>query len=240
MSNSKKKAARKTNAPEKTNPKRVIRVVCVAVVAVCLIACGVWKLTGGKADKPDEPFQFSDYEFQCESDQNPLAAIVMEDGGVIIAELYPETAPNTAANFVSLASNGFYDGLTFHRIIPGFMIQGGDPDGNGSGGPGYSIRGEFAANGFENSLAHTRGVISMARATPPDSAGSQFFIMHADAPHLDGQYAAFGRVVYGMDEVDKIAQTQTDAYDRPLQTQRIQKIIVDTRGIEYSVEKIGG
>ena len=239
MSNSKKKAARK-NVPEPKNPKKLIRIVCVAVVAVCLVACGVWKLTSGKANKADEPFRFDQYDFDFENAQNPLAAIVMEDGGVIIAELYPEVAPNTVANFVSLASSGFYDGLTFHRVIPGFMIQGGDPAGNGSGDPGYSIRGEFAANGFENSLAHTRGVLSMARSMMPDSAGSQFFIMHENAPHLDGQYAAFGQVVYGMDTVDKIAQTQTDANDRPLKEQKILKIIVDTKGIEYSVEKIGG
>ena len=137
--------------------------------------------------------------------QNPEVTITMEDGGVMKLELYPEIAPISVNNFISLVKKGFYDGLTFHRVIPGFMIQGGCPEGNGTGGPGYQIKGEFASNGVENNLKHTRGVLSMARAMAPDSAGSQFFIMHADAPHLDGEYAAFGKVIEGMDVVDQIA-----------------------------------
>lgn len=147
--------------------------------------------------------------------QNPIVTIEMEDGGKIVAELYPEVAPITVNNFISLAGKGFYDGLIFHRVISGFMIQGGDPKGVGIGGPGYCIKGEFSANGVKNDLSHKRGVLSMARAQAMDSAGSQFFIMHQDAPHLDGQYAAFGRVVSGMDAVDEIAATATDWNDKP-------------------------
>ena len=179
---------------------------------------------------------------------NPIVTIEMENpegeatlhGGVIKAELYPEIAPNTVANFVSLVQSGFYDGLIFHRVIPGFMIQGGDPQGTGMGGPGYTIRGEFARNGFrQNNLKHSRGVLSMARSMMPNSAGSQFFIMHADAPHLDGDYAAFGRVIEGMDVVDAIAGTPTGYQDRPVQAQRIRKATVETFGESYSVEKYG-
>ena len=147
--------------------------------------------------------------------QNPIVTIEMEDGGVMKAELYPDVAPNTVNNFISLVQKGYYDGLIFHRVIPGFMIQGGCPKGNGTGGPGWTIKGEFAHNGVANNLKHTRGVISMARAMDPNSAGSQFFIMHADAPHLDGEYAAFGHVVSGMDAVDEIANTPTDWNDKP-------------------------
>ena len=147
--------------------------------------------------------------------QNPIVTIEMEDGGIMKAELYPEVAPNTVNNFISLIQKGYYDGLIFHRVIPGFMIQGGCPEGTGMGGPGYGIKGEFAANGVENPIRHTRGVISMARSQMPNSAGSQFFIMHADAPHLDGSYAAFGHVVEGMDVVDEIASVATDFRDKP-------------------------
>ena len=170
---------------------------------------------------------------------NPIVTIEMENGGIIKAELYPEIAPNTVASFVSLVEKGFYDGLIFHRVIPGFMIQGGDPTGTGMGGPGYSIKGEFAANGFRNDLRHTRGVLSMARAYNPNSAGSQFFIMHADAPHLDGQYAAFGKVMdaESLMTVDKIAATPTDANDKPLIEQRIASVTVDTQGYTYTVVK---
>ena len=155
---------------------------------------------------------------------NPIVTIEMEDGGVIKAELYPELAPNTVNNFLSLVQSGFYDGLIFHRVIPGFMIQGGDPQGTGMGGPGYRIKGEFKHNGFsKNNLKHTRGVLSMARSMMPDTAGSQFFIMHDKAPHLDGEYAAFGMVIEGMDEVDKIASAPTDYNDRPRTEQRIKK-----------------
>ena len=148
---------------------------------------------------------------------NPIVTIKIKDMGDIKAELYPEIAPITVENFVKLAGSGFYNGLTFHRIIPGFMIQGGDPEGTGMGGPGYSIKGEFAANGVPNSLSHTRGVLSMARSMMPDSAGSQFFIMHEDAPHLDGQYAAFGKVIEGIEVVDKVASVKTDYNDKPLE-----------------------
>lgn len=164
---------------------------------------------------------------------NPIVTIEMEDGGIIRAELYPEIAPNTVRNFVSLVKKGFYDGVIFHRVIPGFMIQGGDPTGTGMGGPGYSIEGEFTSNGFKNDLKHTRGVLSMARAMDPNSAGSQFFIMHADAKHLDGQYAAFGKVTDGMDVVDQIAAGKTDGNDRPLTEQKIRRITVDTHGETY-------
>ena len=165
--------------------------------------------------------------------KNPIVTIEMEDGAVITAELYPDIAPNTVNNFISLINKGFYDGIIFHRVIPGFMIQGGDPTGTGMGGPGYSIKGEFAYNAFKNDLKHTAGVLSMARSMMPDSAGSQFFIMHEDAPHLDGQYAAFGKVLSGMEEVDKIANAKRDRSDRPYEDQRINHMSVDTFGTEY-------
>jgi len=169
---------------------------------------------------------------------NPIVTFEMEDGKTFTAELYPEYAPNTVANFVTLAQEGFYDGLIFHRVIRGFMIQGGDPTGTGMGGPGYHIKGEFAANGVANPLKHTRGVLSMARSMMKDSAGSQFFVMHQDAPHLDGQYAAFGKVTQGMDTVDAIASTRTGGQDRPVTEQRIRKVTVDTHGEVYSVQKM--
>ena len=162
-----------------------------------------------------------------------MVIIEMENGKKIKIELYPEIAPNTVNNFISLINKGFYDGLIFHRVIKGFMIQGGDPDGVGTGGPGYSIKGEFAINGIENNLKHTAGVLSMARSMMPDSAGSQFFIMHKDAPHLDGQYAAFGKVTDGMDTVNAIAETETDYSDAPLEPQMIIKVTVDTDGVDY-------
>ena len=164
---------------------------------------------------------------------NPIVTITMENGDVMKAELYPDIAPNTVNNFISLIKKGFYDGIIFHRVIKGFMIQGGDPQGIGIGGPGYSIKGEFSQNGFKNDLAHTPGVLSMARSMMPDSAGSQFFIMHANAPHLDGQYAAFGKVTDGLDVVNKIAEVPTDYSDRPLEPQMIQNMTVDTFGVEY-------
>ncbi len=164
---------------------------------------------------------------------NPIVTITMEDGAIMKAELYPETAPNTVRNFISLINKGFYDGVIFHRVIAGFMIQGGDPDGTGMGGPGYSIRGEFSGNGFPNDLAHEPGVLSMARAMDPNSAGSQFFIMHETSPHLDGQYAAFGKVTEGLDVVDAIARVETDAMDRPRTPQVIAKMTVETFGEEY-------
>ncbi|MBS6735530.1 MAG: peptidylprolyl isomerase [Clostridiales bacterium] len=164
---------------------------------------------------------------------NPIVTITMENGDVMKAELYPEIAPNTVNNFIDLVQKGFYDGLIFHRVIPGFMIQGGCPNGNGMGGPGYSIKGEFSQNGFANNLKHTPGVLSMARAMHPDSAGSQFFIMHKTSPHLDGAYAAFGKVTEGLEIVDKIASTPTDFRDMPLEPQKIRTITVETFGKEY-------
>lgn len=164
---------------------------------------------------------------------NPIVTFEMENGDIMKAELYPEIAPNTVNNFISLVQNGFYDGLIFHRVIRGFMIQGGCPDGTGMGGPGYTIKGEFSQNGFANDLRHTEGVLSMAKAMHPDSAGSQFFIMHKNSPHLDGAYAAFGKITEGMDIVNKIAETATDYSDRPLEEQKMKKVTVDTMGVEY-------
>ena len=165
--------------------------------------------------------------------KNPIVTITMQNGKKIVAELYPEIAPESVNNFVYLIGKGFYDGLTFHRIIRGFMIQGGCPQGNGTGGPGYSIKGEFAANGVKNDLKHERGVLSMARAQNPNSGGSQFFIMHADAPHLDGSYADFGKVIEGMDVVDEIADEYTDFMDRPYEKQVMQTVTVQTFGETY-------
>ena len=165
--------------------------------------------------------------------QNPIVTITMANGEVMKAELYPEIAPNTVNNFISLVKKGYYYGLIFHRVIAGFMIQGGCPNGNGMGGPGYSIKGEFSQNGFKNTLKHTEGVLSMARAMNPNSAGSQFFIMHQNSPHLDGQYAAFGKLVEGLDVVDSIAQVGTDWSDRPMVPQIIESMTVETFGVEY-------
>ena len=165
--------------------------------------------------------------------QNPIVTFTMADGGVIKAELYPEIAPTSVNNFISLIQKNYYDGLIFHRVIRGFMIQGGDPEGTGMGGPGYSIRGEFAQNGFENNLKHTAGVLSMARSMMPNSAGSQFFIMHKNAPHLDGAYAAFGKVIEGMEVVNAIAETPTDYSDRPMADQVMKTVPVDTFGVDY-------
>ena len=170
--------------------------------------------------------------------QNPVFTITMNDGRIMKGELYPEIAPQSVGNFAALANSGFYDGLTFHRVIPGFMIQGGDPKGIGIGGPGYCIKGEFAANGVENNLKHTYGVLSMARSMMPDSAGSQFFIMTSDSPHLDGQYAAFGKVLEGMDVAEDIVKTKRDAADRPLEPQVMASIRVDTFGQTYPFEQI--
>ncbi|WP_027437156.1 peptidylprolyl isomerase [Lachnospira multipara] len=165
--------------------------------------------------------------------QNPIVTITMENGDVMKAELYPEIAPNTVNNFISLIKKGFYDGVIFHRVIAGFMIQGGDPDGTGMGGPGYSIKGEFSNNGFKNDLKHTKGVLSMARTMIPDSAGSQFFIMHETSPHLDREYAAFGKLIEGEDVLNKIATTDVDWNDRPIVPQVMKTVTVDTFGVEY-------
>ena len=168
---------------------------------------------------------------------NPVVTIEMENGGVMKVELYPETAPNTVANFISLVEKGFYNGTIFHRVIPGFMIQGGDPEGTGMGGPGYRIKGEFTANRFQNDLKHTKGVISMARSGHPDSAGSQFFIMVDDAPHLDGQYASFGKVIEGIEVADQIVSVATKYRDRPLEEQRMRSVTVETFGETYPQPK---
>ena len=165
--------------------------------------------------------------------KNPIVTIEMNDGQIIKAELYPQVAPNTVNNFVSLVSSGYYNGICFHRVISGFMIQGGDPKGTGTGGPGYSIKGEFTTNGFKNDLKHTRGVLSMARTMAPNSAGSQFFIMHEDAPYLDGQYASFGKVIEGLEVVDSIANCETDWSDRPVDEKIMKKVTVETFGVEY-------
>ncbi len=165
--------------------------------------------------------------------QNPIVTFKMKNGGTFKAELYPEIAPNTVNNFLSLVNKSFYDGIIFHRVINGFMIQGGDPDGIGTGGPGYHIKGEFAINGFENNLRHTEGVLSMARSAMPNSAGSQFFVMHKNAPHLDGSYAAFGKVIEGMDVVNAIAETATDYNDKPLEEQIMESVTAETFGVDY-------
>ncbi|MCR4618923.1 MAG: peptidylprolyl isomerase [Lachnospiraceae bacterium] len=165
--------------------------------------------------------------------QNPVVTFTMKNGDTFKAELYPEIAPNTVNNFLSLVNKGFYNGLIFHRVIRGFMIQGGDPEGTGAGGPGYSIKGEFKINGFENDLKHSEGVLSMARTMFPDSAGSQFFVMHKNSPHLDGQYAAFGKVIEGMDVVNAIAETPTDFSDRPLEDQIMETVTAETFGVTY-------
>lgn len=193
-------------------------------IALCLILLGTMGCTSGEKNKTEEETMHSEY---------PIATITMRDGGVIKLELYPKIAPESVKNFISLANSKFYDGLIFHRVISGFMIQGGCPKGNGTGGPGYNIKGEFSANDVDNSLSHERGVISMARAMAYDSAGSQFFICHADSQFLDGQYAAFGKVIEGMDVVDAIASVKTNSQDKPLQDQVIDSIRVDTFGVEY-------
>lgn len=170
--------------------------------------------------------------------KNPIVTINMENGGVIKAELYPEIAPNTVRNFIDLINRGYYDGVIFHRVIPGFMIQGGCPEGTGMGGPGYSIKGEFTRNGFKNDLNHSRGVLSMARTMIPDSAGSQFFIMVQDSPHLDGQYASFGKVIEGMEVADEIVKSKRDRGDKPYEDQKMVKVTVDTFGEKYDAPEI--
>ena len=205
-------------------------VLLLVLLLLCCLACT--KKTVATAEKTTE--QKTENREETSVDKNhPVATITMKDGGRIELELYPETAPESVKNFISLANSGFYDGLIFHRVIMGFMIQGGDPLGKGTGGPGYSIKGEFAANGVSNDIRHVRGVISMARAASYDSAGSQFFIMHQDAAYLDGQYAAFGRVISGMDVVDKIAKTTTDSRDEPYKDQVMESVRVETWGVEY-------
>ncbi len=193
-------------------------------------------VTGCGTEQGQEEINLEEREdghYELDVEENPIVTMTMENGDVIEVELYPEVAPNTVLNFISLVEDGFYDGLIFHRVIPGFMIQGGDPSGNGTGGPGYSIKGEFESNGFENPIEHERGVLSMARSQHPDSAGSQFFIMHAHSPHLDGDYAAFGKVIAGIEAVDAIVEVETNQMDMPLTEQRIDTVTVDTKGYEY-------
>lgn len=200
------------------------------VLLLLLSGCGTTKSESSKEENTTQAKVIS-------PDDYPIVTITMEDNSTITLELYPDKAPNTVNNFVSLVNKGFYDGLIFHRIIPDFMIQGGDPNGNGTGGPGYSIKGEFSENGFENDLKHERGVISMARSQLPDSAGSQFFIMVADAPHLDGEYAPFGKVIEGMDVVDKIVSSKRDKNDKPVEEIKMKQVTVDTKGIDYEEPK---
>ena len=211
--------------------KKII-VLLLAALLLLSLACA-----GGKADA-EKTTETEDINVDR---AHPLATITMKDGGVIQLELYPEIAPESVKNFISLANSGFYDGLIFHRVIPGFMIQGGDPKGNGTGGPGYSIKGEFLANGVQNDLLHERGVLSMARSKAYDSAGSQFFIMHQDYPSLDGNYAAFGRVISGLEVVDAIANTTTDSKNKPYKDQIMATVRVETWGVEYGEpEKLPG
>ncbi|WP_346900336.1 peptidylprolyl isomerase [Clostridium sp. UBA7503] len=209
-----------------------------AILSLTLIGCS----TSNKSSKEETNTESNDNKEiylsketeKKETDKNPVATIEMEDGKIIKLELYPEIAPNTVRNFISLANSKFYDGLIFHRVISGFMIQGGDPEGTGMGGPDYSIYGEFTNNQFENTLLHTKGVISMARSNDKNSAGSQFFIMHGDTPSLDGDYAAFGKIIEGMDVVDSIAQVETGSDDRPKKDIKIKSISVDTFGVTYN------
>ena len=206
-----------------------------AIISLTLIGCSTSNKeeTNTESDDNKEIYLSKETE-KKETDKNPVVTIEMEDGKVIKLELYPEIAPNTVRNFISLANSKFYDGLIFHRVISGFMIQGGDPEGTGMGGPDYSIYGEFTNNQFENNLLHTKGVISMARSNDKNSAGSQFFIMHGDTPSLDGDYAAFGKVIEGMDVVDSIAQVETGSNDRPKKDIKIKSITVDTFGVTYN------
>ena len=210
--------------------KKYFLYVILAIVTLVLAACGSDKNSTSN-NGSEEVVTNENYEENVT--ENPVATITMESGDQIIIELMPKIAPNTVANFISLAQEGFYDGTIFHRVIPGFMVQGGDPTGTGMGGPEYAIAGEFSSNGFENLLAHERGVVSMARAQNPDSAGSQFFIMVETATHLDGEYAAFGKVTQGMDVVDRIVSVERNANDKPLQEQKMKTVVVDTKGFTY-------
>lgn len=209
-------------------------------LAMILISCGSQTKDGssGQEEVDDSNTEESSSDEQRSKDENPVVTITMENDEQVRIELYPDIAPNTVNNFISLIEDGFYDGLIFHRVIPDFMIQGGDPDGNGTGGPGYSIKGEFDSNGFDNDLKHTRGVISMARSQSPDSAGSQFFIMVNDSPNLDGDYAGFGEVTDGMDTVDKIVETERDNNDKPLEDQTMKKVEVDTKSFDYDEPEV--
>lgn len=216
--------------------RRMGTLLITAVLSLTLMGCSTSNKENSKSQSNDsgKEIYISKETEKKENDKNPVATIEMEDGKVIKLELYPEIAPNTVRNFISLANNKFYDGLIFHRVISGFMIQGGDPEGTGMGGPDYSIYGEFTNNDFENTLLHTKGVISMARSRDNNSAGSQFFIMHGDAPNLDGDYAAFGKVIEGLDVVDSIAKMETGSNDKPKKDIKIKFITVDTFGVNYN------
>ncbi|MER2113103.1 MAG: peptidylprolyl isomerase [Solibacillus isronensis] len=205
--------------------KKFYQIVLFTVLIAILAACG--------KETAENKEQESNANYAEEVTENPIVTITMENDKKIVIELEPKTAPNTVANFISLVEDGFYDGLIFHRVIPGFMIQGGDPDGTGMGGPDYAIKGEFTSNGFENTLTHERGVISMARSQDPDSAGSQFFIMTEQATHLDGDYAAFGKVTEGMETVDEIVAADRGNNDKPLEDQKMKTVEVDTKGFDY-------
>ena len=217
--------------------KNILLICSIFIIGLfALIGCGNSSTTEQGKENTEKTQEKSEQETKETKETNenlPIVTMKIKDYGTIELELYPEVAPNTVNNFISLANSGFYDGLTFHRVIKGFMIQGGDPDGIGTGGTGYSIVGEFTSNGFANSLKHTKGVISMARSKNPDSAGSQFFIMSADASHLDGDYAAFGKVISGIEVVEKIENVKTDSNDKPEQDVVIESITVDTKGVEY-------
>jgi len=199
------------------------------VAAILLTSCGTQTENEQTGEKKTE--ERNDYSSKVK--EKPIVTITMENDEKIVLELDPAAAPNTVANFISLVEEGFYDGLIFHRVIPDFMIQGGDPEGTGAGGPGYSIKGEFTANGFENNLTHERGVISMARTNDPNSAGSQFFIMTKESPHLDGEYAAFGKVIEGMETVDRIVSVERNSADKPKEDQKMKSVTVDTKGFDY-------
>ena len=219
----------------KMKEKKYILLICsIFIIGLfTLIGCGTNSTNEQGKENTGKVQEKSEQEIKETNEKLPIATMKIKDYGTIELELYPEVAPNTVNNFISLANSGFYDGLTFHRVIKGFMIQGGDPDGIGTGGPGYSIAGEFTSNGFANSLKHTKGVISMARGKNPDSAGSQFFIMSADASHLDGDYAAFGKIILGIECVENIENVKTDYNDKPEKEVVIESITVDTKGVEY-------
>ncbi|MFD1851296.1 peptidylprolyl isomerase [Oceanobacillus bengalensis] len=220
---------------------KILLLIIAAVLVVITAGCGTEAEDEQTETEPNNTGEQSEQTTESKdlsNEENPIVTITMENDKEIIVELYPEIAPNTVANFISLIEDGFYDGLIFHRVIPDFMIQGGDPNGNGTGGPGYGIKGEFDSNGFENSLEHSRGVISMARAMDPDSAGSQFFIIHKDSAHLDGEYAAFGQVIEGMDVVDEIVAVERDGADKPLEEQKMKSVAVDTKGVEYPAPEV--
>lgn len=222
------------------NMKKYLNLILITILmsSLVLIGCGNVKSSNNKEiDSTSQTSEKSETNTSEESKNLPVATITVDGYGIIEAELYPEIAPNTVNNFIYLANKGFYNNLKFHRVIKDFMIQGGDPKGNGTGGPGYSIEGEFTSNGFANSLKHTKGVLSMARAQDPDSAGSQFFIMSGDAPNLDGEYAAFGKVISGLDVVDKIQNVETNSADAPKKDVVITSITVDTKGVEYKEPK---